>query len=53
MRGHDDHALTTIEYRHGGSTAWAAERADTVLGASLSAVITAANTSNPDTVEAA
>lgn len=42
--GNDSQALTLIEYRHSGGIDWSAGRADSVLAASLNAVITAAGT---------
>ncbi|WP_449279384.1 2-isopropylmalate synthase [Leucobacter sp. GX0328] len=40
--GSSSRALTLIEYRHRDSTRWSAGRADSVLAASMNAVITAA-----------
>jgi len=42
--GNDSQALTLIEYRHPEGTGWSAGRADSVLAASMNAVITAATT---------
>lgn len=41
--GSDSEALTLVEYRYAGGSGWAAGRADSVLSASLAAVIAAAN----------
>lgn len=41
--GSDSDALTLIEYRHAGETGWAGGRAESVLSASLAAVVAAAN----------
>ncbi|WP_298135219.1 2-isopropylmalate synthase [Micropruina sp.] len=41
--GTDSEALTIVEYRHPGGTGWVAGRADSVLSASLAAIVTAAN----------
>lgn len=41
--GTDSEALTLIEYRHAGGAGWAGGRAESVLSASLAAVIAAAN----------
>lgn len=42
--GNDSSALTLIEYRHGDVTGWSAGKQQSVLSASLDAVIGAANT---------
>ena len=51
--GNDSQALTLIEYRHPDGTSWAGGRADSVLAASMNAVMTAANTVQVATADSA
>ncbi|MHA3683624.1 2-isopropylmalate synthase [Leucobacter sp. HY1908] len=50
--GNDSEALTVIEYRNNDRTGWSAGRADSVLGASMAAIMNAAHASPREPVAA-